>query len=68
VLSSWKDFDFSILFLSNKHKRNPKWKAGGADSPKLHIKRTQKIGWWEKSPSDSGASQTLRGGVLEPQC
>ncbi len=26
----------------------------GADSPKLHIKRTQKIGWWEKSPSDSG--------------
>jgi hypothetical protein len=26
----------------------------GADSAKLHIKRTQKIGWWEKSPSDSG--------------
>jgi hypothetical protein len=28
VLSSWTDFDFSILFLlSNIHKRNPKWKA-----------------------------------------
>ncbi len=32
----------------------------GADSPKLHIKRTQKIGWWEKSPSDSAFPVPLK--------
>jgi hypothetical protein len=35
MLSSWTDFDFSIFFLSNIHKRNPKQK--GSEQPKLKL-------------------------------